>query len=114
MKLSSFDGQTAEHSANIIAEKMYAQCDAEGNQYLLLKEIVDWKKSSFTTAPADMYITRGFNRHFRKTTEGWHLCVEWKDATTSWERLTRSKLQNLRLPMVCRTNQLLSGAFRIR
>ena len=35
------DGQTTEYSANIIAENMYAQCDTEGNQYLLLKEIVD-------------------------------------------------------------------------
>ena len=73
---------------------MYAQCDAEGNQYLLLKEIVDWKKSSSATAPADMYVTRGSNRHFRKTTKGWHLCVEWKDGTTSWERLADLKESN--------------------
>ena len=88
------DGQTAKYSANIIAENMYAQCDAEGNQYLLLKEIVDWKKSSSATAPADMYVTRGSNRHFCKTTKGWHLCVEWKDGTTSWERLADLKESN--------------------
>ena len=73
---------------------MYAQCDTEGNQYLLLKEIVDWKKSSSATAPADMYVTRGSNQHFRKTTKGWHLCVEWKDGTTSWERLANLKESN--------------------
>ena len=55
------DGQTAKYSANIIAENMYAQCNTEGNQYLLLKEIVDWKKSSSATAPADMYVTRSSN-----------------------------------------------------
>ena len=73
---------------------MYAQCDTEGNQYLLLKEIVDWKKDYSTTDPADMYVTHGSNRHFRKTTKGWHLCVEWKDGTTSWERLADLKESN--------------------
>jgi hypothetical protein len=27
----------------------------------------------------------------RKTTKGWNLCVEWKDGTTSWERLVDLK-----------------------
>jgi hypothetical protein len=88
------DGQIAEYSANIIAENMYAQCDTEGNQYLLLKEIVDWKKDDSATSPADMYVTRGANKHFRKTTKGWQLCVEWKDGTTSWERLADLKESN--------------------
>jgi hypothetical protein len=30
----------------------------------------------------------------RKTTKGWHLCVEWKDGTTSWERLADLKESN--------------------
>jgi hypothetical protein len=34
--------QIAEYSANVIVENMYSQCDAEGNQYLLLDEIIDW------------------------------------------------------------------------
>jgi hypothetical protein len=29
-----------------------------------------------------------------KTTKGWHLCVEWKDGTTSWERLADLKENN--------------------
>ena len=79
------DGQTAEYSANIIVENMYAQCDTEGNQYLLLKEIMDWKKDNSATSLADMYVTHGANKHFHKTTKDWQLCVEWKDGTTSWE-----------------------------
>ena len=82
------------YSANIIAENMYAHCDTEGNQYLLLKEIVDWKKDDSATSPADMYVTHGANRHFRKMTKGWQLCVEWKDGTTSWERLADLKESN--------------------
>jgi ribosomal protein L31E len=34
-----------------------------------------------------MYIKVGSNRKIRKTMKGWHLCVEWKYGTTSWERL---------------------------
>ena len=79
------DGQIAKYSANIIAENMYTQCDTEGNQYLLLKEIVDWKKDASATYPAGMYVTHSVNKHFCKTTKGWQLCVEWKDGTTSWE-----------------------------
>jgi hypothetical protein len=30
----------------------------------------------------------------RKTTKGWHLCVEWKYGTTSWERLADLKESN--------------------
>jgi hypothetical protein len=29
-----------------------------------------------------------------KTMKGWHLCVEWKDGTTSWERLADLKESN--------------------
>ena len=39
------DGQTVKYSANIIAQNMYSQCNTEGNQYLLLKGIVDWEKT---------------------------------------------------------------------
>ena len=30
----------------------------------------------------------------RKTTKGWSLCVEWKDDSTSWERLANLKESN--------------------
>ena len=30
----------------------------------------------------------------RQTTKGWHLCVEGKDGTTSWERLAYLKESN--------------------
>jgi hypothetical protein len=35
------DGQTAEMAANVIAQNMYAMCDEEGNQFLLLAGILD-------------------------------------------------------------------------
>jgi hypothetical protein len=57
MRLSFPDGQVAEYSANLIAENMYTQCDTEGNQYLLLNEIVDWQKDkSQAVIPEDKFI----------------------------------------------------------
>jgi hypothetical protein len=40
------DGNTAEHSVNIIAECLYSQVDNEGNQHILLDEIIDWNTMS--------------------------------------------------------------------
>lgn len=88
------DGQTAELTANVIAQNMFAQCDSEGNQYLLLAGILDHRKDSSAIERPDMYVTRGSNRHLRKTTKGWELCVEWKDGSTSWEKLANLKESN--------------------
>ena len=70
------DGQTAEISANVIAQNMYAMCDVEGNQYLLLAGIVDHRKGESALDRADMTIKRGSNRQLKKTTKGWKLCIE--------------------------------------
>ncbi|KAI2502052.1 Reverse transcriptase (RNA-dependent DNA polymerase) [Fragilaria crotonensis] len=88
------DGQTAEVTANVIAQNMYAMCDEEGNQFLLLAGIVDHRKDESAISRADMYIRKGSNTHIRKSTRGWRLCVEWKDGTTSWERLADLKESN--------------------
>ena len=89
------DGQVAEYSANVIAENMYAQCDIEGNQYLLLDEIIDWRKDDTAVKIEDKYVTsHNGNRHYRKTTKGWELCGLWKDGSTSWARLADLKESN--------------------
>ena len=85
------DGRTAEFSANAIAEHIYAQCDPDGNQYLLLDAIVDHKKDSNAVLHADRYIIVNGRQHHRKTTIGWKLCVLWKDGTSTWERLADLK-----------------------
>ena len=87
-------GEKTEVAANIIALNMYSQCDSEGNQYLLLSGIVDHRKDASAVAKSDMWITPGSNRRMKQTTKGWRLCIEWKDGTTSWERLTDLKESN--------------------
>lgn len=88
------DGQIVEMAANVIAQNMYSMCDEEGNQYLLLAGIVDHRKEAGAVSRADMYIQKGSNTHIRKSTRGWRLCVEWKDGSTSWERLADLKESN--------------------
>jgi hypothetical protein len=41
-----------------------------------------------------MYINNGSKTQVRNTTKGWHLCVEWKDGSTSWECLIHIKDSN--------------------
>jgi hypothetical protein len=66
-------------------------CNNEGNQFLLLSGIVDHQKDETAIDRADMYIQHGSNRRMRQTTRGSKLCVEWKDGSTSWERLADLK-----------------------
>jgi hypothetical protein len=73
---------------------MYAQCDEEGNQFLMLQDIVGHKTDGNEVERADMYINVGSNKQIRKTTKGWYLCVQWKDGTISWERLADLKESN--------------------
>jgi hypothetical protein len=88
------DGRSDEYTVNVIAETMYAQCDIEGRQYNLMEGIIDHRTDGHAVDPAEMYIKNDSNKKVRKTTKGWHLCVEWKDGTTSWERLTDLKESN--------------------
>jgi hypothetical protein len=88
------DGRSDEYTANVIAENMYAQCDTEGNQFNNMDCIIDHRKEVHDLERTDMYINNGSNKQVRNTTKGWHLCVEWKDGTTSWERLVDLKESN--------------------
>jgi hypothetical protein len=88
------DGRSDEDTVNVIAENMHAQCDIEDRQYNLMEGIFDHHKDGYAVEPADIYIKHGSNTQVRKTTNGWHLCVEWKDGTTSWERLADLKESN--------------------
>ena len=84
------DGAMAEYSANVIAENMWAQCDSQGKQHLLLEEIIDHRRQDGEGVPARGHDTG----KLRKDTRGWKLCIAWKDGTSSWEPLKRLKESN--------------------
>jgi len=79
------DGSTLEYSANLVAENMMSQSDAEGRQHMIFKEIVDYRVGDTTIKKEDGF-TIGFNGnvHPKKMTRGWDICVEWRDGSTSW------------------------------
>jgi hypothetical protein len=82
------DGATSEYSANVIVECLYSQVYSEGNRYLLLDSIMDWKKTSDAVDDSDvLQISFNGNLHPRCMVKGWKLCVKWKDGSTSWESL---------------------------
>jgi hypothetical protein len=78
------DGDTAEYSANVIAECLYSQVDNEGNQYLLLDSIIDHKRTKEAVDDSEiLQISHNGNLHPRRTTKGWKFCILWKDGSTS-------------------------------
>jgi len=104
------DGETAEYSANVIAECLYSQVDIEGNQFLLLDEILDWKRTANSAPDEDiLQVSHSGNIHRWHTTRGWKLCIKWKDGSTSWEPLKDLKeaylykLLNLLCNKACKT-----------
>jgi hypothetical protein len=66
---------------------MYEQCDEEGNKFNLMESMVDHKTGDHAMEWVDVYIKHRSNNQFRNKNKGWHLCIEWKDRTTSWEHL---------------------------
>ena len=71
------DGRVKEYSANVIAENMMTQVDAEGFTVTMVDGIVDHKVDHAVAVPkTDAYIVskRGVKRR-RKTTQGWKLLI---------------------------------------
>jgi Reverse transcriptase (RNA-dependent DNA polymerase) len=85
------DGQVLEYSANVIAENLYSQVDEEGHRHVILDAITDHKSNASAVPKDDEFVTIRGKNHRRKTTKGWKLCVQWKDGSTSWERLADLK-----------------------
>lgn len=73
------DGTIEALSANVIAENILAQVDDEGRKQLMLDEIIDHRQYGTVTLSSD-----DINQKKRKTTEGWDLCIQWKDGSTHW------------------------------
>jgi hypothetical protein len=88
------DGHVEEYAANVIAENMYVQVDAEGNQFALLQEIIGHRKDNTALNVEDMYVQGSNNLSMKKSTKGWHLQIMWKDGSTTWEPLKDLKSSN--------------------
>ncbi len=75
------DGDETILNANLIAEAMYAQCNPDGNQYVLLDSIIDHRQPDTVIRPS----------YIKRSTIGWQVCCQWNDGSTSWENLADLK-----------------------
>ena len=65
------DSTTDEVEANLIAECMVSECDPDGRQYRMLKEISDHRKDANALSVADgSYRMRAGNLVPKRTTKG--------------------------------------------
>ena len=86
------DGKEAALPDNTISQSMYARCDANGNQYVMFDSIVGFRRSKSALCYADQRVIKKDGQHFiRRLTAGWQLCVQWKDGSTSGEKLSDLK-----------------------
>ena len=88
------DGTIREYSANLIAENLFEQIDADGRYHSTIKAILAHKKTEEAISQEDIAVAQG-GKAVRvkptRTTKGWMLLVEWMDGTHSWERLVDLK-----------------------
>ena len=85
------DGDEAELAANVIANKMYTQCDPGENQYVLLDSLIDFCRSTTALYYDDQKVTANDRTHYRCSTAVWQMCCQWKDGSTSWCKLSDLK-----------------------
>jgi hypothetical protein len=78
------DGSSRELTHNLIAENLFSQCDTEGRQYQIIKEISDHRSNATAMAKGDEWIESASGRQRKITTRGWSFLVEWKDGSSDW------------------------------
>jgi hypothetical protein len=71
------DGDETILNANLIAEAMYAQCDLDGNQYILLDSIIDHRQLDTAIKPSDQKVVQpdGWT-YMKRGTIGWQVCCQ--------------------------------------
>jgi hypothetical protein len=86
------DGDQTKLTANMIAESLYSQCDPNGNQYVLLEDIVNHQRLSAAVKLFEQKTVHANSKiYLKRSTIGWQLCCQWKDGSTSWENLADLK-----------------------
>ena len=79
---------------NIIVESMYAQCEPARNQYVLLDDVIDFRKTNSTLSIEYQKIVVKGRAFLCRSTVGWQVCCQWKDRSTSWEMISDMKKYN--------------------
>jgi len=68
------------------------RADGDGNHYVLLEEIVDYRRLPTAVKLSDQKTVRANGKtYLKRSTVGWQLCCQWRDGSTSWENLADLK-----------------------
>ena len=71
---------------------MYEMCDEDGIRILLFDSIIDNRCGDSALSLTDQkFVDSRGKLQYKRTTAGWDLCIEWKDGSTSWEKLSDFK-----------------------
>ena len=82
------DGYKASLAANAIAENLFAQIDEEGNRFVTLDSIMSHRVDGTQLNKDCAFITsHNGGKRRKETTKGWEILLQWKDGTTTWEKL---------------------------
>ena len=88
------DGTYDSYFANTIAENLWSQCDAEGRQFSIIREIIGHRTDGHAIPLSEgTYMVNGQQR-LKKTTAGWKINVEFSDGTSDWLHLRDVKDSN--------------------
>jgi hypothetical protein len=78
------DGTYDSYFANTIAENLWSQCNAEGRQFNIIREIVGHKTNGHAIPASEGTYMVGGQERLKRTTTGWKINVEFSDGTTDW------------------------------
>ena len=71
------DGTYDFYFANMIAETLFAQCDAEGREFNTVRDIIGHNTNGHAIAKADGFYTVGSHQWPKKTTTRWKINVKF-------------------------------------
>ena len=79
-------------AANVIAENILYQVDKEGQQTLMIDEIIEHRSNSEELLHDDaLYLTKKVDKCRKRTNKVWELYVQWKDGYSHWIELNDLK-----------------------
>ena len=75
------DGATNEYATNITVENLYSKTDPQGNEFMILKDIIIHRSTDKAVPLSGAYEGDHKIQKHNRTTAGWELMVEWADKT---------------------------------
>ena len=82
------DGHKQAMAANLIAENMFATVNKEGHRHLILDSIIDFRKNHNAISIEDAFVTNASgNRRRQQTTKGCEVLCQFKDGSTTWNKM---------------------------